>query len=510
MKTIRHLLGAVVLACVPALAAQEAAEESALAAIPNEVSMLRFQDGSILWGQITGHDSERVTFQRLDTGGTARIPWARLDPVQSNELLERFGYVDDSGEELMIEADRLVLDDGSEIVGRIQSRTANEIYVKTANALIPVPKRRVRGAVGVVQRPALEVFTREELYQAEAANLAQADPRSHFELGQFCERIFDYAHALQHYEAAQALDPGFMTNELPQYIARSTEKAAQQEQLDKLYEIDTLRARRRFDEAMAECDVFEQLYPKSPLLDDLIVRRKRIEKSRDKEMAKLTARSFHKWARRLTEQLARQEAATFESSLEQVTENLTDQIFEAVHVELQKAVGESVTVDEVRRYWAERERERVYKASYGEATWLLGEGKARAGFPESETDEPKSEKDAERAKLEEKIKRFLANQQTVARAKSSGDAEDEIEKFWARWRAQNKGLFLLAYYVENSGQMHLRGDPLFKNCPDCNGTGVREIINTGSARSGSRGANTQTVECPLCHGIGIHRRIAYW
>jgi endogenous inhibitor of DNA gyrase (YacG/DUF329 family) len=57
--------------------------------------------------------------------------------------------------------------------------------------------------------------------------------------------------------------------------------------------------------------------------------------------------------------------------------------------------------------------------------------------------------------------------------------------------------------------MELRDPPHFRNCPECGGKGVREIINTGSARSNSRGAQTQIIACPTCHHVGIWRRISF-
>jgi hypothetical protein len=58
--------------------------------------------------------------------------------------------------------------------------------------------------------------------------------------------------------------------------------------------------------------------------------------------------------------------------------------------------------------------------------------------------------------------------------------------------------------------MRLRKPVHFRNCPDCNGSSVREIINTGSARTGAAGANTQLIQCPLCMGVGVQRRVDFW
>ena len=44
---------------------------------------------------------------------------------------------------------------------------------------------------------------------------------------------------------------------------------------------------------------------------------------------------------------------------------------------------------------------------------------------------------------------------------------------------------------------------------DLSGTGVREIVHTGGAVTGARGARLQQVPCRTCHGIGKWRRISY-
>jgi hypothetical protein len=521
MKSILiALLGALVLVCAASAQTGEPA---------GDLVMLRLADGSFLWGRIASHDAERVSFERLDNGGTVRVPWTRLDPVQSGELQERFGYVDHSGDELMVEADRLTLADGSEVIGKIINRTESELYVKTSHSLVPVPIARLRGAATIVQVPALDVYSREELYRSELDKLDKASASSEFELARFCERINDFAHALEHFQAAQALDASFQPSDVKQAIARSTLKASSQAQLDELYKIDSLRARGKFDAALAACDQFEQKYADSPLRADSAKKRQQIKKGRDAALRELVARSFYRWADVLIAKVARNPQMTLEASLAYLEDKLTDEIVTAMHKELQHAIGESLTPEEVRKVWQSRKTIRFRRASYGQGTWLLGEKQARAGLEEEKKEEgPKSEKDAERSKLEEKLKRYLQNQQVLqkkkADSKEQGPSEQEV--FWSTWTSTSRSYWLLAYYAEHGGELKLRNVD-FSNCPDCNGTGVREIINTGSARSnpnqggGGRSggnstgnspnsANNDMIDCPLCHSIGVLRRVNYW
>jgi tetratricopeptide (TPR) repeat protein len=477
---------------------------------PEDVILLKLLDSRALWGQIVGHDAERVTFLRLDNGGTVSLPWGLLEPAQAEAFLEQFGYVDRSGEELLVEADRLTLVDGTEVIGKVVTRNERELQVKTSSALFPVPIARLRGVIVPVQVPALDIFTRSELYQNELVNLDPESAESHFELAGHCERILDFEHAVEHYQAARDLDPSFKPAELPQFLARAQLRAENQQQLEHLYAVDSLRARGKFDDALLKLDEFEQLYPENDLAQDVLKKRAQVVKTRAQTLTREVPSAFYAWAQRLTAQAARDPKMTFASALQYVEETLTEDLYAAVHAELQKKLGASVTPDEVRKLWQERKPGRIRKASYGQGTWLLGDDKARAELPERTAPTVETEKDAQRAELEEKVKRYLQNQQMVKRAQASAEKKDEHEAFWATWRSGNRALWLLAYYAEFGGEMQLRKPVHFRNCPDCNGSAVREIINTGSARTGAAGANMQLIQCPLCMGVGVQRRVDFW
>ena len=117
--------------------AEEGADE-----VSASVRMLRLRSGAILWGSIQGHTPDQLVFERLDTGGTAVLPWDLLDPGEERGLRLLYGYVDVIAEEVLAKADRLTLADGTVLIGRIERRTAEHIYLKRAGSTIgslPVP-----------------------------------------------------------------------------------------------------------------------------------------------------------------------------------------------------------------------------------------------------------------------------------------------------------------------------------------------------------------------------------
>ena len=509
---------------VPANPVTPAPQDDAAASAASSVMLLKLADGAALWGRIAGHDSERLAFQRIDNGGIVRLPWKQLDPAQSGELLERFGYVDHSGEELTVDAERIQLDDGSEVVGRIVSRTEDTLFIKTSARLVPIPKKRILGAVTSVVVPALDVFTREELYRTEAEKLDPKSAQSQFELARTCERFLDFTHALEHYRAARDIDPTIEGGALDPTIARVETKAKNQEQLDYLYQVDSMRARGQFDKALTALETFLQKWPDSTLKTEVERKKKQVEKSRLVAIKELVGTLYYRWADRLTTNQARVEGATLEASLTWIEDKFKEDLLAAVTKDLQRAVGQSVTPEEVKKHWDERKRGRFRRASYGQGTWLLGEAAALKEYgeqkPKDAEEKPKTGAEAERAKLEDKIRRYLANQQIVAKKKQAQGKEgeeSEEEAFWRTWTSFNRAQWLLAHFAENGGELRIVKEEL-SNCPDCGGTGTRDVIHTGNARSnpqgqGAGGANSAgmvVVDCPTCHRIGRIRRVLYW
>ena len=176
--------------------------------------------------------------------------------------------------------------------------------------------------------------------------------------------------------------------------------------------------------------------------------------------------------------------------------------------------------DDILAYWALRRKSRYDLASYGIGTWLLGEDKALAGTGDAaKPAAPKSAKDQERQKIEEKIARFLKNQRSARAARKSGEQEDEVQAFWASYGMDARSQWIRAYYVEFGGDFELDDHPRLSNCQSCGGRGVLEVVRVGGGGSGSGGATrqggkttkapSQLQGCPTCHGIGSVRRVRY-
>jgi len=490
------------------------------AAGETKTTMLRLRDGNIAFGDIVAHDPDGIRFRRLETGGEVPLPWATLDPTEADELRLRYGYVETEAEEIVIDADRIELANGAELIGRIVDRTDTHLWVKRAEGTVPIPKTQVRGTITTVLAPALDIFTREELYQEKASELqgrldapGRSGAMANEELARYAERLFDFVHALQHYERAAALDPNYESEAIGGAIARAKEKAALQQQVDHLAEIDLQRARKRYDKAIELLGRFRAQYPKSPLLADLAKLQDRVAKSQERDLREEIVSRWHFWTVRLAREAARK--PTFEEIQGYLDEKMAEDVVKKVRDDVQ-TIAPGIEEDQVRRLWGERKGGKYRTASYGLGTWLLGES-ARA-----ELDQTKDKKDAEpekgtqseaRKKLADRIKRYLENQKISASSGGREGEEDDPQVFWDDWNWAGRSQWVLAYFAEKSGEFK-DVQSRFSPCRDCGGTGARDVLFTGNAGSsedsnaGAKAGST-LVPCPSCHTIGIVRRIRY-
>jgi hypothetical protein len=504
------LLTLALLAPAPAYAARQDAgppdgDSEAAPAVIETAEALHLRDGSIHWGAIREHDADGIDFQRLDTGGMVRVRWELLDPVQTDDLKKRFGYVQVSAEELRIDADLLELDGGEEVIGRIVSREGSDYLVKTGGNLQLIPKARVTGIQSGLSVPALDVFTREEIY---AQYLEQASPDSaadQYALAETCEKILDYAHALEHYLAAKTLDPTFKKDEIDATLERVGVSAAQQEQIDYLRDIDTLRKKGLYDDAVEHAMAFATKWPGSPLIPRAKGIETQLQEARWSAIVEFVRK---RWYERIL-QLAHKAALdkTYEQAVAYAQEEMGQELRKLVLEDCQKKFSKKIDLAQIEQAWKSRRKGRFNPASYGVGTWLLGEDAALKGKEEEKEKAPTTEKDAERVKLEEKIKRFLANQEQQRKAKNRAEEAEDFEAFWAAFSIGGRSQWIQAYYAEYGGDVEVGAKPFFEFCRDCGGTGVREVIYLGGTEGSQSGTTIQ--RCQRCMGLGVVRKVRY-
>jgi hypothetical protein len=511
MKTF---LALAVLGFVAPLAAQEPpASTTAGEKLPT--TMLRLRSGAVLWGSILGDDPTGIAFQRLDTLGKLHLAWSFLDPAEERNLRLRYGYADEASEEIQATATRILLADGSEVVGRVLSQDDEFVWVKRAEGSVPIPRARISGTSSV-RVPALDLFTRDELYQDKATELGgrlllagASGAAAHSELAAFAERLLDFAHALEHWRTAQALDPAFDRERAIAGVQRTAKKAALAAQIERLSEIELLRLRQRYDKAIPLLEAFANQFPDTPLLEDLNDLRERIQRSQERDLRETVVARTYALVVTLATRASRQKP-TYEEVIAYLDEQMTEELWQAVLAEAQRIAPE-IGVEQVQRMWNERSSQRWRTASYGLGTWLLGEERALGGLAQDGPTQDPAAGSAEeaRAKLEERFNRYLRNQELARKSRAQDEAaEEDPNEFWTReLNGSARAQWLLAYFVENSELFQL-GPPRFTNCRDCGGTGARDLLFLGGAWSGAKAGST-LVPCPTCHHLGKMRRVRF-
>ncbi|MDF1797913.1 MAG: hypothetical protein P1V81_01950 [Planctomycetota bacterium] len=507
MKILTSLLLSLAL-LAPASIGAPAAQDAALEGPP---MMLKLRDGGLLWGHITGHGPDELQFHRIDTGGRVALGWGFVDPLQERELKLGYGYIEADYEEELVQADRIPLIDGTELVGVIVGRTEDSLMVKNETAVISLPLHRIAGQAVATQVPASEIYTREERYQMKLASFGDRlaagtkgeQAQAHYDLAGWCEGIRDFQRALMHYQLVPTIDSSWPLSELQPALERTGRKAAAQAQVDYLGEVERLTRRKNFDKALQMLAAFVSKYPDSPLMEEWNEQRDRTQKAQLKALRDQVSTRWHAAAVKMSKAAARYE--TYGEVMAFLEERMGQEILVAVATDLGDLKAD-ISQEEVAVLFAEREGGRFRKASYGNGTWLLGEDKARAGIEKTEEASPQGEQDAARKALEDKIKRYIEHQSSV---RSSSGSEDDMspEDFWKSYSLNARSNWILAYYAEFSGDMRLHRAQ-FANCRECGGTGAREVVNLGSAREGSEGS-TRLVSCPTCHHVGVIRKVSF-
>ncbi len=389
--------------------------------------------------------------------------------------------------------------------------------LKVAGSTLALPKDRIAGASVPIEVPVRLIYTRDELYARELAAVSGEDAAGNYEIAKFCENVLDFAHAAQHYQKARALDASFHADDLAAALARTAEKAKNAEQLEYLAEVDTLLARHQYDEALARADAFAERFPGSPFVNESKKKHDRVLKARDAFLADYVRLDFLSMASRLARNASTK--FTYEQAIGYLESQMKADLLAAVAKDVQSQTKQ-LDPDAVHKLFLQRDKKKLRweRASYGSGTWLLGKERALKGEqPDQPKDgqpqKPQSALDKQRAALNEQIQRFLQNREMVAKSKSDSEKSEDREAFWREFSSTGRSQWILAYFAEYGGEFEVSPKPLFDNCRECGGTGVRVLSLAGANVAPTQGnkptGTEEKVNCEACHGLGRVRRISY-
>ncbi|MFN0207574.1 MAG: hypothetical protein ACKVS6_14805 [Planctomycetota bacterium] len=480
------------------------------------------RDGEILVGEISSHNEDGLEIKRLDNGGIVNLRWGQLAPPFEKKLKTNFGYIFEEQDEITVPADEITLRDGTKRVGKILTQSNDQIVLKDSKSTLTYERSTVVGAPVQVTAPALEIYTKDELYTEQVSTVDLATPEGNMTLARYLEQINDFTRAIQHWNEVKKLDANFHPTDVSKSLARLEEKKARQEEIDYLLEIERARARKQYDKGILLCDEFPKKFVKSAASTraDVEKRKKNIEAARHAERVHRVWVEYHRQAELLCRNKAGDRKLTLDAAKSWSNSELAKEIIAAAVPVLQKNWKELNDAEFV-KFWKERGKlSKRRSASYGLGTFILGAAGARKGInmsvPASKTT---SQEDAMLKKMQELIKKA----QSGAAGAPQQQKLDPPEEWWQR-QAQvfERYQFLLANFAEFGREME---DLVFtpRNCMGCNGAGVINILNTGgqtpggvttggggrSAAPAAAPTGASTAECPSCRGAGIQRVVSY-
>jgi hypothetical protein len=482
------------------------------------------RDGEILVGEIASHTEDGLEVKRLDNGGVVRLRWGQLAPPFEKDLKAKLGYTYEVQDEITVDADEITLRDGTKRVGLIVSQSPEKIILKDAKSSLTYERGVLAGAPTRVTAPALDIYTKDELYTEKVSAVDLTTAEGNMTLARYLEQIFDFARAIQHWNDVKRIDAGFHPGEVTQALARLEEKKARQDEFDFLQDIERERAMRHYDKAIAMCDEFQKKFARSSASTraDVEKRKKNIEGARHADRVALVCKEYHRQAELLCHGKADDRKSTLDAARSWSTSDLPREIIKNAVLTLQKNWKE-LTEAEFVKYWKERGKlSKTRSVSYGSGSFILGKGGVTKGFDMKSPQKPTSGDPAVEAMIK-KMQELLKKQSGGMAGAPQQQKLDPPEDWWQN-KAQNfeRYQFILANFVEFGGEMEVVsffGRP----CIQCGGLGGVPVASTGGqqpggvtvgGRSGNQpnqngGATTTMLECPTCHGTSYQRSIYY-
>lgn len=492
------MLATLLLFSLPAWPAQE----------PGADEIVRLRDGRLLVGSITEHDLDGLLLVTARTGGRLRMAWSDLFPGEAERLRGLFGYVQVSAMP-QTTAQRILLKNGREVIGRIVRRDARGIEVRTLESSLLVPAEMIAAPPEDVTVDAASVLTPEQFFQERVSGVGDVDAYANFNFAQELTQVFALDRAHERLQLARALASAAGDAPLLARIDGALKQleitVANRAEAQALEQIRRAMYRERFEEAEALLAAFPETFPQPKLRKEYLDLKTKFGAQRDEAITRYLARN---WYDRVVAEVKRR-ALDREASMDELLTWVESELGIAVRARLVEELAQmsdELQPESLDPLWSKRHDMNPprHRASYGEGTWILGEERARAGLDATEEEEAADGRSEAQKEMEERVQRYLQNLESQRRAKeSAAEGEATSDDWWIQASVTERFQFLLAYYAEFSGDF----EPTtfeFTRCSTCAGTGVLETIEISA-----QGAQNRRTRCPTCHGVGIRRALNF-
>lgn len=456
-------------------------------------------DGRYLQVEVLEGDETRgLHVKLLHNGGRIWIPW-NLIREEDRERLMVATNVKEEVREVTVEGVRLLTRSGDEWLGvlvepgpdKLEEGSIPEKVVLHSEGRDVTFNGDVVRAIESAVIPALEAYTKEELYQRELERLdpGENDLQAWWDLAKFATAIGHYGKAIEGFLKVRELDPGYKEDYVTTQLARLEESLKNQRIEEALA---SARRKAQFHQYTRALSILDELLAMESLDPDLRyqaeLRKKDVLKDRYEYYAKRVARGYHRLLERKVREIARDPELSLREARRAVQRDL--------HKEIVAELGQKYGLDpkeEVEKMWKDRKKyyHVNHTAGYGSGTFIV-QGKIKG---------------AER--LNKQVERAIRRAMRRNRRDEGGGISVPRQKlpkpptpdeWWKKATTREKANWLEAYFAENSGHMEVVGER-WHDCPTCGATG----------RVGFTGAQWETiyVTCPRCGGHRRDKGVAY-
>ena len=469
--------------------------------------VVRLRDGRVLIGTIENQNLDGFDFVAATDGGSLNLVWTDLFPGESERLHEVFGYVNETVMP-MVTAQRILLNNGRELIGRVVSETNLLIELRVKDTRTTFAKQLLAAPVEDIEIEAAIVLTAEQFYAERAVQIDASDGMKNYDFAKELEMMFAFEQAKAHFliasEVAMLADDAPLLSRIDGALAQLEQMIANKEEATALEQIKRLMHRQRFTEAKLELAQYDVDFPNAALRGEYLKLSQKFEKEREKSMVNYLRRHWFLRVMAVMRKQALEKTARLDSLMAWV-ESEAPQIVRQQFVEELVDMHDALDVNMIDELWALRVNysSNSHTAGYGNGTWILGEERARAGLKETEGEDEQDGKTQQQREMEDRMKRYLDNLKTQQSAAKGDDSEVNPEDWWKAASVTSRLQWLLAYYSEFTGDYQL-SSVKFSYCPGCGGLGYLETLEVspdGSAR--------KRYECSTCHGVQVKRSINF-
>ena len=477
--------------------------------------VVRLRDGRVLIGTIENQNLDGFDFVAATDGGRLNLVWTDLFPGESGRLHEVFGYATETVMP-MVTAQRVLLNNGRELIGRIVSETNSLIELRVKDIRTTFSKQLLAAPIEDIEVEASSVLTPEQFYAERAVQIDASDGMKNYDFAKELEVMFAFEQAKVHFliarEIAMSVDDASLLRRIDEpllsridgALAQLEQMIANKEEATALEHVKQLMHRKRFTAAKLELDKYNIDFPNAALRGEYLKLGEKFEKDREKSMVNYLRSHWFLRVMSVMRKQALEKTARLDSLMAWV-DSEAPQIIRLQFVEELVGMHDALDVNMIDDLWGLRSNysSNPHTAGYGNGTWVLGEERARSGLKDTADEEEQDGKTQQQREMEDRMKRYLDNLQNQQSASQGNDVEASPEDWWLSASVTSRMQWLIAYYSEFTGDYQL-SNVKFSYCSTCGGQGYLETLELSAG-----GSQRTKSKCPTCHGVQVKRSVSF-